>query len=138
MRSGEIDGAAAAIELRYARAECLWKLALEQNPDLRGIGLERRHDLVDTFGALERQQFKDNVTTILANHLAQVPQGAMGEMKVLRGEIGKRRDFLTQFAQSRLASLRRARPGGSLPFHQTLQMELELVVQFTFDMFAFE
>ncbi|MBR0846388.1 AAA family ATPase [Bradyrhizobium diazoefficiens] len=91
MRSGELDGAAAAIELRYSRAERLWKFALEQDPDLRGIGLERRHDLVDTFATLERQQLRDNVTTILAGHLAQVPQGAMGEMKVLRGEIGKRR-----------------------------------------------
>jgi len=94
MRSGEIDGAAAAIELRYARAECLWKVALERNSDLRGIGLERRHDLVETFAALERQQLKDNVTTILASHLVQVPQGAMGEMKVLRGEIGKKRGHM--------------------------------------------
>jgi hypothetical protein len=91
MRSGEIDGADAAIELRDARAERLWKIALEQNPNLRGIGVERRHDLVDTFATLERQQLRDNVTTILAGHLAQVPQGAMGEMKVLRGEIGKKR-----------------------------------------------
>lgn len=94
MQSGEIDGAAAAIELRYARAERLWKNALEQNPDLRGIGLERRHDLVDTFAVLERQQLRDNVSTILAGHLAQVPQGAMGEMKVLRGEIGKKRGHM--------------------------------------------
>lgn len=94
MRSGELDAAAAAIELRYARAERLWKIALEQNPDLRGIGLERRHDLVDTFATLERQQLRDNVTTILAGHLAQVPQGAMGEMKVLRGEIGKKRGHM--------------------------------------------
>jgi len=94
MRSGELDGAAAAIELRYARAERLWKDALEQNADLREIGLERRHDLVDTFATLERQQLKDNVTTILAGHLAQVPQGAMGEMKVLRGEIGKKRGHM--------------------------------------------
>ena len=94
MRSGELDGAAAAIELRYARAERLWKIALEQNPDLRGIGLERRHDLVDTFATLERQQLRDNVSTILAGHLAQVPQGAMGEMKVLRGEIGKKRGHM--------------------------------------------
>ena len=85
---------AASIELRYARVECLWKLALAQNPDLRGIALERRHDLVGTFAALERQRLKDNVTTILANHLAQVPQGAMGEMKVIRGEIGRKRGHI--------------------------------------------
>jgi hypothetical protein len=94
MRCGELDGIAAAVELRYARAERLWKLALAQNPDLRGIALERRHELVETFAGLERQHLKDNVTTILASHLAQVPQGAMGEMKVIRGEIGKKRGHI--------------------------------------------
>jgi hypothetical protein len=94
MRSGDMEGLAASIELRYARVECLWKLALAQNPGLRGIALERRHDLVGRFAALERQRLKDNVTTILANHLAQVPQGAMGEMKVIRGEIGKKRGHI--------------------------------------------
>lgn len=94
MRSGDMDGVAASIELRYARVERLWKLALAQNPELRGIALERRHELVGTFAALERQRLKDNVTTVLANHLAQVPQGAMGEMKVIRGEIGKKRGHI--------------------------------------------
>jgi hypothetical protein len=94
MRSGEMDGAAAGIELRYARAECLWKFALDQHPDLRDIASERRHELVQNFAALERQRLKDNVTTILADHLAQVPQGAMGEMKVVRGEIGKKRGHI--------------------------------------------
>ena len=77
--------------MRYARAESLWNLALAQNSDLRGLAQERRHDLVATFAKLERQHLKDNVTSILAGHLAQVPQGAMGEMGVIRGEIAKKR-----------------------------------------------
>lgn len=94
MRVGELDGAAAVVELRFARAETLWNLALVQNPELRSIAHERRHDLVTTFAALERQRLKDNVTGILAGHLGQVPQGAMGEMKVIRGEIGKKRGHI--------------------------------------------
>jgi hypothetical protein len=94
MRSGELDGIAAVVELRYARAERLWKCALGQSRDLKGIALERRHELVRTFAALERQHLEDNVTTILANHLAQVPQGAMGEMRVIRGEIGRKRGHI--------------------------------------------
>jgi hypothetical protein len=94
MRSGALDGDAAAIELRYARAEGLWKLALAQNSDLRGFIQERRHDLVGAFAAFERQHLKDNVTGILAGHLAQVPQGAVGEMRVVRGEIGKKRGHI--------------------------------------------
>ncbi|MDR3425829.1 DUF3320 domain-containing protein [Silvimonas sp.] len=94
MRLGDLTGTVAAVELRFARAECLWKLALAQNPDLRGLEHERRHDLVATFTALERQKLKDNVTSILAGHLGQVPQGAMGEMRVIRGEIGKKRGHI--------------------------------------------
>jgi len=94
MRSGQLDGTAAGNELRYARAERLWTLALAQNPDLRGIASERRHELVETFVTRERKHLKDNVTEIRANHLAQVPQGAMGEMKIIRGEIGKKRGHI--------------------------------------------
>ncbi len=94
MRSGELDGAAAGIELRYARAECLWKVALSRNIVLDGIAFERRHDLVAAFAMLERQHLKDNVTSILADHLARVPQGAMGEMRIIRGEIGKKRGHI--------------------------------------------
>ena len=91
MRLGDLSGTTASIELRYARAERLWNLALAQYSDLRGLSQERRHELVASYTKLERQHLKDNVTSILAGHLAQVPQGAMGEMGVIRGEIAKKR-----------------------------------------------
>ncbi|WP_158803949.1 DUF3320 domain-containing protein [Acidisoma sp. L85] len=91
MRAGVLDGAAASAELRFARAEHLWRLAIEENPVLADISMVKRHGLVKTFSELERQRLIDNVVSILAGHLSQVPQGAMGEMKVIRGEIGKKR-----------------------------------------------
>ena len=91
MRLGELDGPAASTELRYARAEALWKLALAQNSDLKSLADEHRHELVSRFTNLDRQSLKDNVTAILASHLSQVPRGAMGEMGVIRGEIAKKR-----------------------------------------------
>lgn len=94
MWNGELDGRAAAVELRFARAEALWRWALEQSPSLRNIGMVNRHDLVEKFASLERQRLSDNVADILHTHLAQVPQGAMGEMKVVRGEIGKKRGHI--------------------------------------------
>ena len=89
--SGQIDGSSAAIEIEFARAEALWKLAIGQSEPLRSLALEKRHDLVAQFATLERRRLTDSVTGILAQHLAQLPQGAMGEMKVVRGEIGKKR-----------------------------------------------
>lgn len=90
MRTGAVDGPAAVIELRFARAEGLWRHALDQSPVLRELPMEKRHELVSTFGQLERERLKDNVTDILAGHLAQIPQGAQGEMGVIRSEIGKK------------------------------------------------
>ncbi|MBS0454459.1 MAG: DUF3320 domain-containing protein [Proteobacteria bacterium] len=94
MHAGELDGDGAAVELQFARAERLWRLALESSPTLRDMGTTNRHDLVGTFADLERQRLSENVTTILAGHFAQVPQGALGEMKVIRGEIGKKRGHM--------------------------------------------
>lgn len=94
MRAGELDGAAAAIELRFARAERLWRIALDGSSVLRDLTTTRRHDLVGTFATLERERLSQNATDILARHLAQVPQGAQGEMRVIRGEIGKKRGHL--------------------------------------------
>jgi hypothetical protein len=91
MRRGDLSKTTASTELRYARAERLWNLALAQYADLRSVAQEHRHDLVAAFTKLERQHLKDNVIGILAGHLAQVPQGAMGEMGVIRGEIAKKR-----------------------------------------------
>lgn len=91
---GELDAETAVVEVKFTRAEALWNLAIEQSDRLRGIAQEKRHDLVEEFGQLERQRLLENVTSILAAHLSQVPQGAMGEMRVIRGEIGKKRGHL--------------------------------------------
>lgn len=94
MESGEFSSATTATEIRFARAEQLWRLALASSSILRDIKLEDRHDIVERFASLERNRLKDNVAAILAGHLAQIPQGAMGEMKVVRGEIGKKRGHI--------------------------------------------
>lgn len=94
MQSGELDSGRAATELRYARAERLWHVARESIPVLREMALENKHELVASFAALERRRLSENVTSVLAGHLAQVPQGALGEMKVVRGEIAKKRGHI--------------------------------------------
>lgn len=90
IRSGDLDVRDAVTELRFARAEALWRVALERSPALREISAIKRHEIVSNFSALERRRLKENVAGVLAGHLAQVPQGAQGEMGVIRGEIGKK------------------------------------------------
>jgi hypothetical protein len=94
MRAGSLDGTSASIELQFARAERLWKDALQGSPVLRDLALTKRHEMVAVFATLERQRLSENVTSILAGHLGQVPQGAQGEMRVIRGEIGKKRGHI--------------------------------------------
>jgi hypothetical protein len=90
LNKGDLDADQAVTELRFARAEALWRAARDQHPVLREISATNRHDIVASFAALERQRLKENVAGVLAGHLAQVPQGAQGEMGVIRGEIGKK------------------------------------------------
>lgn len=88
--AGELDASDAVTELRFARAEALWRVALERSSTLRELSAIKRHEIVTTFTALERQRLKENVAGVLSKHLSQVPQGAQGEMGVIRGEIGKK------------------------------------------------
>lgn len=90
IRAGDMDVAAAATELRFARAEALWRVALERSPTLRELSATNRHEIVSNFATLERNRLKENVSGVLAQHLSQVPQGAQGEMGIVRGEIGKK------------------------------------------------
>lgn len=81
----------ATIELRFARAEAIWKRALASNPALADLANVDRHALVAQFSQLEKEHLHDNVTGIVAAHLSQLPRGALGEMKIIRGEMGKKR-----------------------------------------------
>lgn len=94
MREEGISGDEAVTEIRYARAEKIWQRARADSSGLRELANENRHQLAASFAQLERDRLKENVTSIVAGHLSQVPQGAMGEMKVIRGEIGKKRGHI--------------------------------------------
>lgn len=91
LANGEMNVESATIELRFARAEAIWRRALASNPALADLANVDRHALVAQFSRLEKQHLHDNVTGIVAAHLSQLPRGALGEMKIIRGEMGKKR-----------------------------------------------
>lgn len=109
---GALNGSAAVIELKFARAERLWRESITAWPELKEISTLDRHLLAREFAGLERSRLKENVTAILAGHLSQVPQGAQGEMRVVRGEIGKRRAHiaLRRLFEQAPAALQRIKP----------------------------
>jgi hypothetical protein len=112
MHAGTLQPDAAAVELRFARAERLWAEARALHPLLQELDGIDRHELVKTFATLERSHLRDNVTHIRHRHLSHVPTGALGEMKVVRGEIAKRRKHipLRRLMNSAPSAIQRIKP----------------------------
>ena len=82
----------AAAEFGYACAEARWNYARKCLPEMNGeLSALFRHKLVDVFQELEKDRFKDVRQLILSRHFGNLPQGAVGEMGIIRGEIAKRR-----------------------------------------------
>jgi hypothetical protein len=94
MEDGEIDGGEAILELRFARAEAIWRHAFLKSNNLRVITKENRHRLVADYAALERRRLSENVSNIVAQHRSQLPQGAQGEMGIIRSEIARKRGHM--------------------------------------------
>jgi hypothetical protein len=78
-------------EFAYACAEARWTAARRARPDLNDLPQLDRHDLVALFRGLEQDRIETARHLILARHFEQMPRGTMGEMGVIRGEIGRRR-----------------------------------------------
>lgn len=89
---GNLDLDAAESELKYALSEVRWKHAREVLPDLKKLESLDRHDLVRTFKQQEKSRVSEVQKLIRDNHLSQIPQGAAGEMGIIRGEIAKKRN----------------------------------------------
>lgn len=88
--AGELDAGSAQAELSYARAEALWTLARKAAPQLDRISETDRHQIVAEFQRRETDRIGDVRKLIRARHLDQLPTGGVGEMGVIRGEIGRK------------------------------------------------
>jgi hypothetical protein len=60
-------------------------------PDLNLLPQLDRHDLVSLFRDLEKDRIEAAKTLILSRHFEQMPRGTVGEMGVIRGEIGRKK-----------------------------------------------
>ena len=89
--TGTLAPEAAVDEFLYATAEARWAEARGRRPELDRLAQLDRHALVEEFRALEDRRLKETRQLVHARHLAQLPQGAVGEMGFLRGEMAKKR-----------------------------------------------
>lgn len=87
---GRVAPEKALDEFSYACAEARWNAARQAQPELGRLAGLDRHELVRMFQEKERARLNDAQALILARHFAQMPRGSMGEMGVIRGEIGRK------------------------------------------------
>jgi hypothetical protein len=89
--SGRVPTDRANPEFIYACAEARWNAARVARPELNALPQLDRHDLVSLFRTLEMDRIETAKTLILSRHFTQMPRGTVGEMGVIRGEIGRKK-----------------------------------------------
>ena len=92
--AGDLAPADATDEFNYACAEARWRQAQKRVPGLAELTHLDRHRIVKAFHDLESNRLTDIQTLLRSQHLAQLPQGAAGEMGIILGEIGRKRKHL--------------------------------------------
>lgn len=88
---GRVDPSRAGQEFAYACAEARWSAARAARPDLNLLPQLDRHDLVTLFRTLEKDRIEATKTLILSRHFDQMPRGTVGEMGVIKGEVGRKK-----------------------------------------------
>ena len=91
LREGCLEAARATEEFRYACAEARWNAARRASPELDALPALDRHALVGLFRTLEQERLEATRKLVLSRHFEQMPRGTVGEMGVIRGEIGRKR-----------------------------------------------
>jgi hypothetical protein len=89
--SAQLDPKNAHVQLETAFAEACWKKAIAADPELAAFDGGRHGELVAQFVEIEERSREAAVRGVRARHQAAIPRGALGEMRVIRGEIGRKR-----------------------------------------------
>jgi hypothetical protein len=91
LASGEFDPKNVHVEIETAFAEACWKKAIAADPQLADFDGERHGQLVAQFVEFEERSRAAAARAVRARHQAAIPRGALGEMRVIRREIGRKR-----------------------------------------------
>jgi hypothetical protein len=94
LADGRLPADQATNEVEYARAEVVWKMAIGGDPMLARPHGDERSALVAEFKRLDTERRAAVAALIRARHSANIPRGAMGEMAVIRGEVGRKRGHM--------------------------------------------
>lgn len=90
LASGELDPENAHVALETAFAEACWKKAIAADPELAAFDGDRHGEVLAQFAEIEERSRAAAVRSVRARHQAAIPRGALGEMCVIRREIGRK------------------------------------------------
>ncbi len=112
LASGELDPKNAHVQLETAFAEACWKKAIAADPELAAFDGGRHGELVAQFVEIEERSREAAVRGVRARHQAAIPRGALGEMRVIRGEIGRKRAHmpLRKLMKSAAGTIQKIKP----------------------------
>jgi len=88
---GDLDPAAVRAEVELLIAEALWKRASLNDPELVKIDGLVRSTHIDNFRGFDQRRIRSARHEVISQYIARRPNGFVGEMGVIRGEIGKKR-----------------------------------------------
>jgi Protein of unknown function (DUF4011)/AAA domain len=88
---GKFDPKNVYVELETAFAEACWKRAMAGDSELAAFDANRHGELVAQFVEVEERSREAAVCAVRARHQAAIPRGALGEMRLIRREIGRKR-----------------------------------------------
>ena len=91
---GSLEPAMARSKTDLSVAKALWRRALSDDPTIDKIGGVERTECVENFCALDRKRIEISRAEVLHRYLSERPIGSVGEMGVIRAEIGKKRRHL--------------------------------------------
>ncbi|MCQ2005253.1 DUF3320 domain-containing protein [Rhizobium sp. NRK18] len=88
---GQLTPTEATNEYMFACAEARWTEARRRYPAIEKLRDLDRHALVDEFAQLERDRISDCRKLVRLEHSNRVPRGTIGEMGIIRGEVGRKK-----------------------------------------------
>ncbi len=89
--AGEIAPLAIAVTLRYLHAEAIYRRFAAGASWAIHLTAAEKAEMIAEFRAREGARRRTAAQLIRARHLAELPQGGMGAMGLIRSEIGKKR-----------------------------------------------
>ncbi|MBK8770375.1 MAG: DUF4011 domain-containing protein [Rhizobiales bacterium] len=78
----------------FLRYEGIWNRAIKTRPGLAELEGQQRTKLVEEFRQLDIKRLSLATKQILFKHGQEMPRGSMGQMGIIRGEIGRQRGLM--------------------------------------------